>query len=159
MSASSPASASVKTWDSLEWDRLLLLVEAGAVVPILGPEISRLGTVEALPVAQAVADSLGLPAEGLSPDRPLNDLALRQIRSAGSAQDVYLGLYQVLQKHPLPPSESQRRLAEITDIQFFLTTGFDFSIETALREARGVEVQSLAYAPNDVQDLATGIKG
>lgn len=145
-------------WDSSEWDRLLLLVESGAVIPILGPEISRLGEDKGEAVAKAVGAILGVNVEKLSTETPLNDLALRQIAHAGSAQDIYLELYQYLQRHPLPPSPAQRLLAEISDFKFFVTTGIDFSLEAALREARACEILSLSYAPNDVQDISGGLK-
>jgi hypothetical protein len=46
-----------------------------------------------------------------------------------------------------------RQLAEITDFNLFLTTGFDSLMESALAEIRKAEIQSLAYSPAERQDL------
>jgi hypothetical protein len=144
-------------WDESEWNRLLLLIESRTVVPIIGSELSlhsadSEGRLRLENLATELAKRLGVPADGLPAELPLNEIACRLAEKGGFAQDLYLQLYQLLQKSPLRPSVALRQLAEVTDFQLFVTTAFDTALETALQETRLVEVLSLFYAPNDVQD-------
>src|SRR5438094_1500963 len=147
----------IESWTEAEWERLLLLVECSAVIPIVGAELSLgAGTEENAPIqklARELAQQLEISAEQLPADDPLNEIAYRLARQGRSAQDLYLEIYRLLHKSPIAPTEPLRQLAQITDFQLFITTAFDTAIETAIRDARETETLSLSYAPNDVQDL------
>jgi hypothetical protein len=103
-------------------------------------------------LATELAKRLGVPADGVRAELPFNEIACRLAEKGGLAQDLYLQVYQLLQTSPLKPSIALRQLAEVTDFQLVVTTAFDTAPETALQETRLVEVLSLSYAPNDVQD-------
>jgi hypothetical protein len=161
MTAASLYSPALNTaaWDDTEWERLLLLVERGTVIPIVGAELSlqRIcpdGQPLLMNLARQLAARLRVSAEGLPSDTPLNEIACRSVASGNSVQDLYVELYQLLQNSPLPPSEPLRQLAQITDFQILVTTTFDTSLEAAIAEVRAMEALSLSYAPNDIQDLS-----
>jgi hypothetical protein len=148
----------VPSWDESEWNRLLLLIESGTVVPILGSELSlnsadSKGQLRLKTLAKELAERLGVSAEALPAELPLNEIAYRLAEKGGLAQNLSLELYQLLQTSPLPPSVALGQLAEVTDFQLFITTAFDTALEAALRKTRLAEILSLSYAPNDIQDL------
>jgi hypothetical protein len=153
-----PVRPDIPLWEESEWNRLLLLIESGMVVPIIGSELSlnsanSEGRLRLKTLATELAKRLGVSADELPAELPLNEIACRLADDGGLAQDLSLELYQLLQTSPLPPSVALRQLAEVTDFQLFVTTAFDTSLETALRETRLTEILSLSYAPNDIQDL------
>ena len=148
----------IDAWDEIEWDRLLLLIEEGTVIPVVGAELSLRsvasdGQPVLLTLARDLAKRLRVSAEALPSDAPLNEIAFRLAARDGSAQDLYLELYQLLRKSPIVPSEPLRQLAQITDFELLITTGFDTALEAAITHARSKEVLSLSYSPNDVQDV------
>jgi hypothetical protein len=148
----------IDTWDEIEWDRLLLLIEDKTVIPIVGAELSLRslasdGQPLLLTLARELARRLKVSAEALPPASPLNEIGFRLAARGGSAQDLYLELYQILKKIPIAPSEPLRQIAQITDFELLLTTGFDTSLEEAITQVRRKEVLSLSYSPSDVQDI------
>jgi hypothetical protein len=148
----------IDTWDEIEWDRLLLLIEEGTVIPVIGAELSLRsigsdGQPVLLTLARDLAKRLRVSAEALPPNAPLNEIACRLAACDGSAQDLYLELHQLLRKSPIVPSEPLRQLAQITQFELLITTGFDTALETAITRVRSKEVLSLSYSPNDVQDI------
>ncbi len=46
-----------------------------------------------------------------------------------------------------------RQMAEITDFSLYVTTAFDPLLASAITSVRGVQVETLAYAPNRPVDL------
>jgi hypothetical protein len=156
--AQSASVLQIDTWDEIEWDRLLLLVEEGTVIPVIGAELSLRsigsdGQPVLLTLGRDLAKRLKVSAEALPPDSPLNEIACRLAARDGSAQDLYLELYQLLRKSPIAPSEPLRQLAQITDFKLLITTGFDTALEAAIAQAWSQEALSLSYSPNDVQDV------
>jgi hypothetical protein len=155
---SAPVRPDIPSWEESEWNRLLLLIESGTVVPIIGSELSlnsasSEGRLRLKTLATELAKRLNVSADALPAELPLNEIACRLADKGGLAQDLSLELYQLLQASPLPPSAALRQLAAVTDLQLFVTTAFDTALETALGETRLAEVVSLSYAPNDIQDL------
>jgi hypothetical protein len=149
---------SIDTWDEIEWDRLLLLIEEGTVIPVIGAEFSLRsvgsnGQPVLLTLARELARRLRISAESLPPEGPLNEVACRLAARDGSVQDLYLELYQLLRKSAIAPSEPLRLLAQITDFELLITTAFDTALEAAITQARGKEPLSLSFSPNDVQDI------
>lgn len=144
--------------DEKNWDRLILFIEKGLVIPILGPELSLTQTATGSDVLNAVlarqlAERFNVNPEGLNGSTAISEAAARCIHAGHPAQDIPLELYQLVEHARFEPSEPLRQIAEISDFNLIVTTALDTMLESALRETRGIEVTSLAYAPNDIQDL------
>lgn len=69
----------IDTWDEIEWDRLLLLIEEGTVIPVIGAELSLRsvasdGQPVLLTLARDLAKRLRVSTEALPSDSPLTRL-------------------------------------------------------------------------------------
>ena len=110
-------------------------------------------------VAERVAADLGLPAEDLSEEAPLNDLVCRFRKQGGARQEVYPLIKEIAADTTLTVPEPLRNLARIRHFNLFVTTTFDSLLERALRDERPQQnVKSLTYAPQEWDDLPTDMK-
>lgn len=141
------------------WEDLLLFVEEGKVVPVLGPELAlvREGGVEQ-PLyrwlAQRLASTIRLPVGDLPEAFDLNDVVSLYVRRGGDRDDLYARLLKVLREAPPEPSPALRALAGIAPLRLFVSLSFDAQLVTALREASaGAEPRTVAYSTNAVRDL------
>jgi hypothetical protein len=154
-----PDPFTVDMWDEDLWDDLLAYIEAGAVVPIIGPSCypvevdGRTRSLE-IHVAERFAEKLELPVPAT-----LNEVVLSYLRAGGERRRLYRTVHDIVQEAQFAPPPMLKQLAEIRQFNLFVTTGFDSLLETALNEARfgGVSrTRSIAYAPNNKQDLPAG---
>jgi TIR domain/SIR2-like domain len=107
-------------------------------------------------MAERLAGALEVPFGDLPSPATLNDVACLYLgRGDSNRNSIYTRLSIILEeaKPSLRPPVALRQLAEITDFNLFLTTGFDSLMESALAEIRKAEIQSLAYSPAERQDL------
>ena len=149
------------------WDQLLQFIEAGLVVPIVGPDLlvasvdGKLVSLYAF-LAERLAEYLEVPGEGLPATGALHEVACRYLSRNGQIEDIYSGLIQVFpdrERFPIP--EPLLQLARIRPFQLFVTTTFDPLLQQALDEVRfggrpGTRVH--AYAPSAVKDLDAPLK-
>jgi hypothetical protein len=153
-------------WDDDTWDDLLAYIESGVVVPIIGPacypvEIDGRRLPLDLHVAERLALKLGLRTAPTPPGETLNEVVLAYLRADGDRRRLYRFVHEIVQEMELAPPPMPKQLAEIRQFNLFVTTGFDTMLETALDQVRfgGVpQMQSIAYAPNNKQDLPQGIE-
>ncbi len=170
-----PASgaATQREFESQEfWDDLLTFIEAGSVVPVVGPELHTVVTnAQEVPLYRAIAERLlhkyglrGCEARNtgqntgnqviLGPHRELHD-AVNALIEDGRRRvvDFHRPVYDALRdlvpdgaKIPTALSE----LAQITDFNLFVTTTFDDLLKRAIDSARpdSGQIQPIAYAPN-----------
>jgi hypothetical protein len=151
-------------WDEDLWDDLLAYIEAGRVVPIIGPacypvEIDG----RTISLDRHVAERLArkLPNAATLPGETLNEVVLAYLRVGEERRRLYRFVYEIVQEARLAPPLMLKQLAEIRHFNLFVTTGFDSLLETALDQVRfdGVpQTRSIAYAPNNKQDLLPGIE-
>jgi hypothetical protein len=156
----------VDAWDDDTWDDLLAYIEAGVVVPIIGPacypvEIDGRSLPLDVHVAQRLALKLGLPTAATPFGGTLNEVVLAYLRADGDRRRLYRFVHEIVQEMELAPPPMLKQLAEIRHFNLFVTTGFDTLLETALDQVRfgGVpQTRPIAYAPNNKHDLPPGIE-
>jgi hypothetical protein len=156
--------STVDAWDEELWDDLLAYIEAGIVVPIIGRacypvEIDGRTTSLDMHVAERLARKLALPTAVAPPGETLNEVVLAYLRAGGPRPRLYRTVLDIVQEAHLAPPPMLKQLAEIRHFNLFVTTGFDSLLETALDEVRfggTPRTRSIAYAPNNKQDLPPG---
>src|SRR6185436_4247139 len=97
-SAPDPAGSDAASRDEALWRTLLLLVEAGEVVPIVGRELLQAGTPPThlyAWLAERVARRLGVPFDPADPVRdPLNTVACRYFERSDDARQIYIAVFE-----------------------------------------------------------------
>ena len=143
------------------WEELLLFIEDGKVIPVVGERAITIAPNYDLLydwLAVRLAEELRLPVAELPPAPSLNQVVTAWLLRGGAPKRIYLTLYQILQREDLPaPGSALRDLAGIGDFDLFLTTTFDHLLEQALNEAwfdgRGA-VNVYAFSPSaKIKDL------
>jgi TIR domain/SIR2-like domain len=143
------------------WDDLLEYVEDGRVIPILGPDLLSIrqpGGEKLLLrfAAEKLAERLSIPVDNMPQDDGLNHVVYRYLEKGGRREDIYPQLRRVMKDLQLPTPEPLKKLAQIRHFNLYVTMTFDLLLEQALNEERfggAPKTQTLAYAPNNVQDL------
>jgi hypothetical protein len=158
-----PISPSLSRLDEDAWDDLLNFIEEKRVIPIIGPELLKVDT-ENGPrllydwIAEKLAAKLGVDTSLLPSPYYLNDVVCWHLSSRGRREEAYTRLRSILREASFTPPVALRQLAEITDLDLFITTTFDGYLEQAINEARFGGAQStevISYAPNRIADLTT----
>lgn len=126
--------------DDFPWKFLLTQIRHRAVVPVVGRELLVIPDAEGKPtlldreLAHRLAEELGMD------NRPL------ELRDVGFAwaqkmpddrEQLYSQLCGIVEELKPPVPEPLRQLAEITDLQLFISTTFDDLLARALDEVRG----------------------
>lgn len=158
------AEALIEAWEEELWDDLLAYIEAGIVVPIIGPacypvEIDDRRMLLDAYVAERLAARPPLAPGSTRPGATLNEVVLAYLRAGGLRPRLYRTVFEIVQEARLTPPPVLKQLAEIRHLNLFVTTGFDSLIEAALDEVRfggAARTRSIAYLPNNKQDLPPG---
>lgn len=153
----------LSTLDDDAWDDLLSFIEERRVIPILGPELLRVDTDRGPRLlydwlAERLAAKLAVDTSRLPQPYTLNDVVCWFLAGRGRREEAYVRLRAILKDASFAPPEALKRLAAITDFDLYVTTTFDFLLETALNEVRYAGVATtevLSYAPNRITDLPT----
>lgn len=142
------------------WRSLLAYIKAGAVIPVIGPELVTIREGDRdVPLyrwlAQRLATHFELPTAELPGDFDLNDVASMHLRRGGHREDLYLQIDGMLRDTALTPSEPLAALAGIPGFNLFVSLTFDSLLADAINAARpgGQRAEQIAYSPNDVLDL------
>jgi hypothetical protein len=167
-----PTEAATKGSDGFEnpgiWDALLAYIEAGKVIPVIGPDLLMVES-NGSPIlldkylAGELAGRFNLTADALPPDPGLSDVVCEYLKRGGRREMLYVRVREILNEAAFAPPRPLVQLAEIAgcgpDVRgftFFVTTTFDTFLEEALNAVRfgGRPVaDSIAYAPNDIKDI------
>src|SRR5262245_60463628 len=104
--------------DEALWRTLLLLVEAGEVVPIVGRELLQTGAPSThlyTWLAERVATRLGVAFDPAEPVRdPLNTVACRFLERSDDTRQIYIAVFEEARGLPaLGAPDAFRRLADI----------------------------------------------
>jgi hypothetical protein len=149
------------------WRNLLLLIEAGEVVPIVGRELLEVGPRDKPThlyswLAERVAAELKVPFDPQEPTKdPLNSVACRYLATHDDARPIYINVFE--QSAGLPAlgiPEALLKLAAIDKFKLFVTTTFDGSLKSAVDKVRfnGLPRTDLrAYTPSDFTDLPSTV--
>ena len=161
MSSPLPMHPPLATLDEDAWEDLLNFIEERRVIPIIGPELLQVET-ETGPrllydwVAEKLAAKLGVDTAQLPQPFTLNDVVCWFLSSRGRREEAYTRLRSLFRDAHFAPPLALRQLAQITDLDLFVTTTFDPLLEQAINLERFQGAQStevIAYAPNRVADL------
>lgn len=121
------------------WEDLLIFIEEGRVIPVIGESIVTFGddNQSLYPwLALRLADKLQVPLERLPENPSLNDVVVRHLLNGGSRNIIYTRLHRILRDECPAPGTILRQLASISAFNLFLTTTFDPLLENALNAAR-----------------------
>lgn len=137
------------------WEELLLFIEDGKVIPVIGERAITIAPNNDLLydwLALRLAAELKLPRTALPQIPSLNQVVTAWLLRGGPKTRIYLTLYQIFQRKDLPePGSALCDLAGIRDFDLFLTTTFDHLLERALNDSwfdgRG-RIRSYAFSPS-----------
>ena len=158
-----PTPLSPSRLDDDAWDDLLNFIEEKRVIPIIGPELLKVET-DTGPrllydwLAEKLAAKLNVDTALLPQPYSLNDVVCWHAASRGRREEAYTRLRSILREATFAPPVALKQLAEIADLDLFVSTTFDGYLEQAINEARFGGAQStevISYAPNRIADLAT----
>ena len=95
-------------WDDESWDDLLAYIEAGSVVPIIGPacypvEIDGRTTSLDRHVAERLARKAALPMAATPPGKTLNEVVLACLAAGVDRRRLYRFVNEIMQETPLAP--------------------------------------------------------
>jgi hypothetical protein len=141
------------------WEDLLLFIEDGKVIPVVGPELVTVdegGTATPLTrwVARRLAQRLEVPEPALPPAYELNDVVSHYLRDGGEREGLYSRILKILRDGKLTPARPLRDLAGIPAFGLFVSLTFDSLLADAVTAARhGAPPDQLAYSTQTVADL------
>lgn len=145
------------------WDEFLSFVDAGSVIPVIGPELAVLDyegrrlTFQQL-LAQELAAKFSLTCLGDAPC--LHEVVCAWLARPGAKrQAMYRELGDMTAKLPVHIPESLRTLARIRDLDLFVSFCPDELLTRALNQERyggQPQTRELAFTPNETGDLPTG---
>lgn len=142
-------------------DELLIQINDGRVIPIIGPELLQVevnGTPVALydHVARRLAEQLRLADQLPKDGYTLQDVAAAHTRAGGDIERVYTKIYGILKESTFTTPPALRKLARIDGIRLYVTTTFDSLLGQALSEA-GRAPEQVVYAGSRARgDLPAG---
>jgi hypothetical protein len=144
--------------DSVFLDQVFRAIEAGKVVPIVGPELVTVAEGgRELPLLRWIADRLAaefrIPLEGLPEGYALNEVVARHVRGGGRRTKLYEPVFSLLEGTALKPTKALLDLATVARFDLFVSLSFDSLLARALEQANRGPVQTVAYAPKNVRDL------
>jgi hypothetical protein len=125
--------------DSDFWEDLLIFIEEGKVIPVIGESIVTFGDDDSNLyqwLAKRLAEKLQVPPGQLSENPTLNDVVCRHLLNGGARNVIYTRLHRVLRDECPTPGTTLRELASISAFNLFLTTTFDPLLENALNAER-----------------------
>src|SRR6266436_5742394 len=140
------------------WDDLLLYIEEGKVIPVIGPELLSVRDGELdVPLYRSLAAKLAaaihVPFGDLPATFDLNDVVAAHLRRGEERDDLYARLLQILRTVPQGHSPALQMLASITPLRLFVSMTFDSQLSAAIASARsGAEPRVIAYSTNAVHD-------
>jgi hypothetical protein len=142
------------------WEDLLLWIEDGRVIPVIGPELVTVddgGTQVPLYswLARRLAEEIGMPLADLPDPFDLNDVVVKSLRSHNDQRDeIYSTLRRILSRVPSNPSPALTALAGIQGFKLFVSLTFDSQLADALSQVHhGAAPRSVVYTTNEVCDL------
>jgi hypothetical protein len=134
----------------VDWPLLIGRIRSRTVIPILGPHLYPASSAPGAPsFDRAIAQQLATEHDlGIVPTgRTVRDVALRVVREAGISGGVVHKRVRELINEVKHEPEPLKQLAEITDFQLFVTTGYDQLLQNALTTARpSTAVESLRHS-------------
>jgi hypothetical protein len=148
--------------DNLFWEDLLLYLEQGQVIPIIGQDLLTV-EIEGRSVnayrlmAERLVQDLGISADLLPEGFTLSQVIAAYPRFREKRSLIYSQTKATFDRLPVIVPESLRLLAQIPAFQIFVTTTFDPWMEKALVDERfggTPRPLSIGYSPGEAPDLS-----
>ena len=120
--------------DGDAWDDLLNFIEEKRVISIIGPELLKVNT-DTGPrllydwLAEKLAAKLNVDTLKLPQPYSFNDVVCWHVASYGRREEAYTRLRSLLHEATFTPPVALKQLAEITDLDLFVSTTFDGYME------------------------------
>jgi hypothetical protein len=148
--------AATDLWEEEHWPVLLGHIEERSIIPIVGPDLLQIdvdGQSVLLDhfIAGKLAQKYGLAIRGQA---SLNDVVCALLAKGKQREVLYSAVHKILAEARVEPPRALLQLAEIFHFQLFVTTNFDLLLEEALRRVRKLEPKTVAYSPNNNNDLS-----
>lgn len=132
------------------WEDLLILLDEGKVIPVIGSGVVSMGQDESpfYPwLARRLAEKLGIPLDSLGDQADLNTVATIHLLSRGDGNALYTRIARILRDECPMPGKALMDLASVSAFNLFLTTTFDPLLQRALDFTRyGGEPFTNVYA-------------
>jgi len=147
--------------DEFFWDTLLMHIESGKVVPIVGQGLLEVDGPEGKVglqrlLAGQLAAAFRIPPEDLRPDTTVSDVFCHPRFPKEKRTQAYARLKLLLDQTPLAPPLALRQLARIKTFNVYISTTFDGLLARALDAERfggAPKTKSISYSHRDVRDL------
>src|ERR1039458_5692241 len=142
----------VTLMDTSLWEDLLLAVEEGQVVPIVGRDLLVIKT-ETGPrmfhelLAERLAAELNVRIENMPADSGPNEIICSYAGFHGDPIAINPKVVRLLKNLRVPAPEPLRLLAEIEPFRLFVATTYDTLLEEALGRARECPPAVVAFPP------------
>ncbi len=134
-------------WKETDWDKLLINIEAGTVIPIIGRDLLPVTPDAATPpvllynlIGSRLLDELAKEfpqvAHEKASDTTLNDAVCLCMRHGRNHFDICYSILEVLKEVlAWPAAVPLQQLAEITDFKLFVSTTFDSLMQSAIKRS------------------------
>ena len=154
----SPNVAPVTQMREGDWRALLSSIRSGTLIPMVGPDLmrvklgDRIVTYDHL-LAEELANQRGITDADLAlmgtslDEASLNDVVSVCIRRDGDRirYELHDDVWQIIQDSTVPIPEALVKLAQITDLNIFVTSTADNLFEKALRQVGGANIETRVY--------------
>lgn len=155
--------------DELDWDSLLMRIEEGHVVPIVGQGLLQINGSSAEPtsvqrlLAGKLATYFGIPSTDLAASSTITDIFCHPLFPKEKRAKAYGFIKDFLDEAALEPPEPLRQLARIRPFSIFISTTFDNLLTRAIDQERfggATRTKTIAYVTpaNHVTGERGGIK-
>lgn len=141
------------------WEDLLIAIEEGYVVPIVGRDLSVVeyqGRPRLLHevVAERLASELRVSTADLPTPFDTHDVICTSREFRGDPMAVNPRVVRILRTLDVPVPEPLKLLAQIPDFSLFVSTSYDAMLEQAIAQERGVAPAVISFpASSDLSDL------
>jgi len=147
--------------DDYFWDDLLEFIEEGLVIPVVGPELVTVRTEAGESsfnryVAEQLAGRLRVRPRDLPEAFGINDVVVHFLENRGKKEEIYPRIRSLLKESAFTPCPGLLDLARISRFKLFVSFTFDSLLADAINAVRyggAAKTETLAYSPNDIQDL------
>jgi len=138
--------------DSSLWEDLLLAIEEGQVVPMVGRDLLLVKTETGLRpfhnlIAERLAAELNIPTAQLPPGFDANDVICSYENFHGDPMAINPRVVRITRGLKVPVPEPLRQLVEIPNLRLFISTSFDTLLEEAITAVRGRPPAVVAFPP------------
>lgn len=139
--------------DSNLWEDLLLVIEEGQVVPIVGQALLTVDTATGPRlyydiIAEQLAEKLNVSPDSIPQGFNINDVVCAYKDFHGDPTSINPIVVRILKKLKVPIPEPLRLLAEIPSFHLFINTSFDTLLEEAIAQVRNSEPAVVAFPPS-----------